>query len=158
MDTVSSGILSLDLELGIGGLPKNKITEISGPPDSSKSSFIFNLIKANADCTIAYIDMDNRINLSYLSQMGIDTESLIITQPTSVEQMIEIVSSLLDTKAIDIIIIDSIASIISRDEKHQPITASNNAGTISDTIKKLSSIKIWIQERRMNLLLGQICF
>ena len=139
MDKISSGILSLDMSLG-GGFPLNKITEICGPPNSSKTSFILNLIKQNIECVTAYLDIDNSVSYDYLENMGIDTESLVISHPESAEQLIQIVQSLVSNKAVDIIVVDSIATLISKDELKNSMLSHSNNNIIVDTIKKLSGL------------------
>lgn len=139
MDKISSGILSLDLSLG-GGFPINKITEVCGPPNSSKTSFILNLIKQNPECVTAYLDIDNSVSYDYLENMGIDTESLVISHPESAEQLIQIVQSLVSNKAVDIIVVDSIATLISKDELKNSMLSHYNNNIIVDTIKKLSGL------------------
>lgn len=139
MERISSGILSLDLQLG-GGIPLDRITEVCGPPDSSKTSFVLNLIKQNEDCVTAYLDTDNCVSYDYLEQLGVDTDSLIISQPSNAEQLIQIVETLISNKAVDIIIIDSIATIISEEESCNGMSHNTKNSTIIDTIKKLSSL------------------
>lgn len=139
MDKISSGILSLDANLG-GGFPLNKITEVCGPPNSSKTSFILNLIKQNPECVTAYLDIDNSVSYDYLENMGIDTESLVISHPESAEQLIQIVQSLVSNKAVDIIVVDSIATLISKDELKNSMLSHSNNNIIVDTIKKLSGL------------------
>jgi recombination protein RecA len=139
MDKISSGILSLDISLG-GGFPLNKITEVCGPPNSSKTSFILNLIKQNPECVTAYLDIDNSVSYDYLENMGIDTESLVISHPESAEQLIQIVQSLVSNKAVDIIVVDSIATLISKDELKNSMLSHYNNNIIVDTIKKLSGL------------------
>lgn len=139
MERVSSGILSLDLQLG-GGIPLDRITEVCGPPDSSKTSFVLNLIKQNEDCVTAYLDTDNCVSYDYLEQLGIDTDSLIISQPSNAEQLIQIVETLISNKAVDIIVIDSIATIISEEESDSGMSFNTKNSTIIETIKKLSSL------------------
>ena len=139
MEKISSGILSLDLQLG-GGIPLDRITEVCGPPDSSKTSFILNLIKQNEDCITAYLDTDNCISYDYLEQLGLDTDSLIISQPSNAEQLIQIVETLVSNKAVDIIVIDSIATIISEEESDSAMSHTTKNSTIIETIKKLSSL------------------
>ena len=139
MEKISSGILSLDLQLG-GGIPLDRITEVCGPPDSSKTSFILNLIKQNEDCITAYLDTDNCISYDYLEQLGLDTDSLIISQPSNAEQLIQIVETLISNKAVDIIVIDSIATIISEEESDSGMSHNTKNSTIIETIKKLSSL------------------
>lgn len=139
MERISSGILSLDLQLG-GGIPLDRITEVCGPPDSSKTSFVLNLIKQNEDCVTAYLDTDNCVSYDYLEQLGIDTDSLIISQPSNAEQLIQIVETLISNKAVDIIVIDSIATIISEEESDSGMSFNTKNSTIIETIKKLSSL------------------
>ena len=139
MERISSGILSLDLQLG-GGIPLDRITEVCGPPDSSKTSFVLNLIKQNEDCVTAYLDTDNCVSYDYLEQLGIDTDSLIISQPSTAEQLIQIVETLISNKAVDIIVIDSIATIISEEESDSGMSFNTKNSTIIETIKKLSSL------------------
>lgn len=139
MDKISSGILSLDVSLG-GGFPLNKITEVCGPPNSSKTSFILNLIKQNPECVTAYLDIDNSVSYDYLENMGIDAESLVISHPESAEQLIQIVQSLVSNKAVDIIVVDSIATLISKDELKNSMLSHSNNNIIVDTIKKLSGL------------------
>ena len=139
MERISSGILSLDLQLG-GGIPLDRITEVCGPPDSSKTSFVLNLIKQNEDCVTAYLDTDNCVSYDYLEQLGIDTDSLIISQPSNAEQLIQIVEALISNKAVDIIVIDSIATIISEEESDSGMSYNTKNSTIIETIKKLSSL------------------
>ena len=139
MDKISSGILSLDLSLE-GGFPLNKITEICGPPNSSKTSFILNLIKQNPECVTAYLDIDNSVSYDHLENMRIDTESLVISHPESAEQLIQIVQSLVSNKAVDIIVVDSIATLISKDELKNSMLSHSNNNIIIDTIKKLSGL------------------
>lgn len=139
MNKVSSGILSLDLSLG-GGIPLNKITEVCGPPNSSKTSFVLNLIKQNPDCVTAYLDTDNSVNYNYLETLGIDTEGMIISHPETSEQLVQIVELLVSNKAVDIIIVDSIATLISQEELNNSMSKQSTNNTITDTIKKLSSL------------------
>ncbi len=137
MDKISSGILSLDVVLG-GGFPLNRLSEISGPPDCSKSTLMLNLIKQNPDCVIAYLDMDKQITYDYMEQLDIDADSMVISQPESAEQLLSIVKALIDNKAVDVIIIDSLASLISNYELNASINTKVNNNTITETIKKLS--------------------
>ena len=138
-DMISSGILSLDLALG-GGIPYNKIIEISGPQNCSKTSVVLNLIKNNPECITAYLDIDRSINYDYLETMGIDTDYLIISQPNTTEQLLHIVSSLIANKAVDIIVIDSIATLISQEEYYEPMSFKAKYNAISEAIKQLATL------------------
>jgi recombination protein RecA len=133
---LSTGILSLDRITG--GLPY-KIVEISGPANTSKSSFIFNLIKANSDYISLYIDIDHSMNYNYMKKtFGLDEDNVIITQPTDTEQMINIIETLVDD--VDIIIIDSLPSLISKEELQKSMTQQMNYNYITETIKKLAAV------------------
>lgn len=133
---LSTGILSLDRITG--GLPY-KIVEISGAANTSKSSFIFNLIKANSNSISLYIDIDHSMNYSYLKNtFNLDEESVIITQPTDTEQMIQIIETLVDD--VDIIIIDSLPSMINKAELEKSMTQQTNYNYITETIKKLAAV------------------
>ena len=133
---LSTGILSLDRITG--GRPY-KITEISGAANCSKSSFIFNLIKANPDSIALYIDMDHSMNYSYLQEaFDLNEDSVIITQPNNIEQMIDIIETLIDD--IDIVIIDSLPSMISKAESDMSMQQQTNYNYITETIKRLSAI------------------
>lgn len=139
MDKISSGIISLDLSLN-GGIPLDKITEICGPPNSSKTSFVLNMIKQNEDCVTAYLDIDNTINMHYLETLGIDTDSLVIAHPQASEQLVQIIGELIASGSVDIIVVDSIASLISNEDLNSSMKKQSNNNTITDTIKKLSNL------------------
>ena len=140
MDKVSSGILSLDIVLG-GGFPLNKISEISGPPDSSKTTLMLNLIKNNPDCVTAYLDTDKHMNYDYLETININTESMIISQPESAEQLLDIVEQLLNARAVDIIIIDSLANLVSKEELETSMKSKQvNNNIITKTVQKLAAM------------------
>lgn len=139
MDKISSGIISLDLSLN-GGIPLDKITEICGPPNSSKTSFVLNMIKQNKDCVTAYLDIDNTINMNYLETLGIDTDSLVIAHPQTSEQLVQITKELIASGSVDIIVVDSIASLISNEDLNSSMKKQSNNNTITDTIKKLSNL------------------
>ena len=139
MDKISSGIISLDLSLN-GGIPLDKITEICGPPNSSKTSFVLNMIKQNKDCVTAYLDIDNTINMNYLETLGIDIDSLVIAHPQTSEQLVQITKELIASGSVDIIVVDSIASLISNEDLNSSMKKQSNNNTITDTIKKLSNL------------------
>lgn len=139
MDRISSGIISLDLSLN-GGIPLDKITEICGPPNSSKTSFVLNMIKQNEDCVTAYLDIDNTINMNYLETLGIDIDSLVIAHPQTSEQLVQITEELIASGSVDIIVVDSIASLISNEDLNSSMKKQSNNSTITDTIKKLSNL------------------
>ena len=139
MDKISSGIISLDLSLN-GGIPLDKITEICGPPNSSKTSFVLNMIKQNEDCVTAYLDIDNTINMHYLETLGIDIDSLVIAHPQTSEQLVQITEELIASGSVDIIVVDSIASLISNEDLNSSMKKQSNNNTITDTIKKLSNL------------------
>ena len=99
-----------------------------------------NLIKQNPDCVTAYLDIDNGIGYDYLEALGIDIDGLVISHPETSEQLVQIVEALVSNKAVDIIIVDSIATLISQDELNSSMAKQSINNAASETIKKLSSL------------------
>jgi len=118
VDAISTGSLSLDIALGINGLPKGRIVEIYGPESSGKTTLA---IHAIAECqkkggTAAFIDAEHVFDRFYAEALGVDTENLLISQPDNGEQALEITENLIRSSAIDIIVIDSVAALVPRAE------------------------------------------
>ena len=117
-DVIPTGSLSLDLALGINGLPKGRIIEIYGPESSGKTTLA---IHAIAECQrnggiAAIVDAEHAFDRNYAEALGVDTENLLISQPDYGEQALEIVENLIRSGAIDIIVIDSVAALVPRSE------------------------------------------
>jgi recombination protein RecA len=118
IDTISTGSLTLDIALGIGGLPSGRIVEIYGPESSGKTTLA---IHAIAECQrkggiAAIIDAEHAFDRFYAQHLGVDVENLLISQPDNGEQALEIAENLIRSGAIDIIVVDSVAALVPRSE------------------------------------------
>ena len=116
--SISTGSLSLDIALGIGGIPKGRVVEIFGPESSGKTTLAMHCIaEAQKKGGIAaFIDAEHAFDKTYAENLGIDTENLLISQPDNGEQALEITEHLIRSNAIDIIVIDSVAALVPRGE------------------------------------------
>jgi recombination protein RecA len=118
IEAVSTGALSLDLALGIGGLPKGRVTEIYGPESSGKTTLAMHVVaeaqRMGGIC--AYIDAEHAVDPVYARQIGVDVDELLISQPDTGEQALEIADMLIRSGAIDVIVIDSVAALTPRAE------------------------------------------
>ena len=117
-DTVSTGSLGLDIALGIGGLPRGRIVEIYGPESSGKTSLALHAV-ANAQKAggiAAFIDAEHALDPEYAKKLGVDTDALLVSQPDTGEQALEIADMLIRSSAIDVIVIDSVAALVPRAE------------------------------------------
>ena len=118
IDTISTGALSLDLALGIGGLPRGRVTEIYGPESSGKTTVALHAV-ANAQKAggiAAFIDAEHALDPDYAKALGVDTDALLVSQPDTGEQALEIADMLIRSGALDIIVIDSVAALVPRAE------------------------------------------
>ncbi len=118
VEAVSTGSLALDIAMGIGGLPKGRITEIYGPEGSGKTTVALSVV---ANCqknggTAAFIDAEHAMDPVYARQLGVDTNNLLVSQPDTGEQALEICEMLVRSGAVDIIVIDSVAALVPRAE------------------------------------------
>ena len=118
VEALSTGSLSLDLALGIGGVPKGRIIEIYGPEASGKTTLALHIVasaqKHGGDA--AYIDVEHALEPAYARALGVDIDSLLISQPDTGEQALDITESLVHSGAIDVIVVDSVAALIPRAE------------------------------------------
>ena len=117
-DVIPTGILSLDMALGVGGIPKGRITEIYGPESAGKSTLAQNIIaEAQKEGGLAaYIDVEHALDPEYAAACGINTKELLISQPDTGEQALEIVEALIRSNTLDLIVIDSVAALVPRAE------------------------------------------
>ena len=116
--SVSTGALSLDIALGIGGLPRGRVTEIYGPESSGKSTLAMHVVaeaQRNGG-TCAYIDAEHAMDPAYAARIGVDVDQLLISQPDTGEQALEITDMLIRSGALDVIVIDSVAALTPRAE------------------------------------------
>jgi len=113
IQTISSGSLSLDIALGIGGLPRGRVVEIYGPESSGKTTLA---LQAIANCqknggTAAFVDAEHALDPVYAAKLGVNLDELLVSQPDTGEQALEIVDMLVRSNAVDIVIVDSVAAV-----------------------------------------------
>ncbi|WDF56392.1 recombinase RecA [Mucilaginibacter sp. KACC 22063] len=143
MEAISTGSISLDVALGIGGLPKGRIVEIYGPESSGKTTLA---IHAIAECQkkggiAAFIDAEHAFDRFYAKKLGVDVENLLISQPDNGEQALEIADNLIRSGAIDIIVIDSVAALVPKGEIEGEMGDSKmglQARLMSQALRKLT--------------------
>jgi recombination protein RecA len=143
VDTFPTGSLSLDIALGVGGIPRGRITEIYGPESSGKTTICQHLV---AECqklggTAAYIDMEHALDPAYAARCGVDIDNLLVSQPDMGEQALEITETLVRSGAVDIVVIDSVAALVPRSELEGDMgdaTMGVQARLMSQALRKLS--------------------
>jgi len=140
---ISTGSLGLDIALGIGGLPRGRVVEIYGPESSGKTTLTMHAIAEaqKAGGLAAFIDAEHTFDKTYAENLGIDTENLLISQPDSGEQALEITEHLIRSGAIDIIVIDSVAALVPRGELEGEMGDSKmglQARLMSQALRKLT--------------------
>lgn len=140
---ISTGSLGLDMALGIGGIPRGRVTEIYGPESSGKTTLTLHCIAEaqKAGGLAAFIDAEHAFDKSYAEKLGIDTENLLISQPDNGEQALEIAEHLIRSGAIDIIVIDSVAALVPKSELEGEMGDSKmglQARLMSQALRKLT--------------------
>src|SRR5512136_2194134 len=117
-EAIPTGSLSLDLALGVGGIPRGRITEIYGPESSGKTTLSQHIVAEAQKLggTAAYIDMEHALDPSYAAKCGVDIENLLVSQPDTGEQALEITETLVRSGAVDMVVIDSVAALVPRSE------------------------------------------
>ncbi|MFW6319291.1 MAG: recombinase RecA [Bacillota bacterium] len=143
MDKISSGSLALDEALGIGGYPKGRIIEMYGPESSGKTTFALHAIAEaqHAGGYAAFIDAEHALDPKYAKNLGVDIDNLIISQPDTGEQALEITEALIRSNAIDVIVIDSVAALVPEAEIRGDMGSSHvglQARLMSQAMRKLS--------------------
>ena len=127
VSAVSTGSLTLDFALGIGGIPRGRITEIYGPESSGKTTIALHVIaevqKAGGEA--AFIDAEHALDPVYAKKLGVDINNLLVSQPDCGEQALEIAETLVNSGAIDIVVIDSVAALVPRQEIEGEMGASH---------------------------------
>jgi recombination protein RecA len=144
VSAIPTGSLSLDIALGIGGIPKGRITEVYGPESAGKSTLAQHIIAQaqRAGGTAAYIDVEHALDPEYAANCGIDIDELLIAQPDTGEQALEICEALIRSNAIDIVIVDSVAALVPRAEIEGDMGDSLpgiQARLMSQALRKLTS-------------------
>lgn len=143
VDTISSGVLTLDLALGVGGFPRGRVVEIYGPESSGKTTVALHLVaEAQKNGGIAaFIDAEHALDPNYARNLGVDIENLLISQPDTGEQALEIAEALVRSGAIDVIVIDSVAALVPRAEIEGEMGDSHvglQARLMSQALRKLT--------------------
>jgi recombination protein RecA len=143
VEAIPTGSLSLDIALGVGGVPRGRITEIYGPESSGKTTICQHIVAEAQKLggTAAYIDMEHALDPTYATRCGVDVENLLISQPDMGEQALEITETLVRSGAIDVIVIDSVAALVPRAEIEGDMgdaTMGMQARLMSQALRKLS--------------------
>ena len=159
----STGALSLDIALGIGGLPKGRIVEIYGPESSGKTTLALSTVgqAQKAGGSVAYVDAEHALDVSYARKLGVSVEDMLISQPDTGEQALEIVETLVRSGAIDVLVVDSVAALTPRAEIEGEMGDSHmglQARLMSQALRKLTAaisrsqtLVIFINQIRMKI-------
>ncbi len=163
IDSIATGSVSLDLALGIKGVPRGRIIEVYGPESSGKSTLALH-ISANAQKkggTVAYVDAEHALDPQYARRVGVDIDKLLISQPDNGEQALEIVETLVQSGAVSLIVVDSVAALTPRAEIEGDMGDSHmglQARLMSQALRKLTGITaktnttvIFINQIRMQI-------
>ena len=163
VESISTGSLSLDVALGIGGLPKGRIVEIYGPESSGKTTLALHVIaeaQKNGD-SCAFIDAEHALDPAYAKKLGVNTDELLISQPDTGEQALEITDSLVRSKAISVLVVDSVAALVPRAEiegemgdSHMGLQArlmSQALRKLTGSVSKSNCMVIFINQIRMKI-------
>src|SRR5438876_11800650 len=143
VEVIPTGSIALDLALGVGGVPRGRVTEIYGPEASGKTTLCQHII-ANAQRTggfAAFIDAEHALDRTYAARCGVDTNNLLISQPDTGEQALEIVETLVRSNALDVIVVDSVAALTPRAEIEGEMGDSHmglQARLMSQALRKLT--------------------
>lgn len=163
MAAISTGSIALDIAIGIGGVPKGRITEIYGPESSGKTTLTLHLA---AECqkqggTVVFIDAEHALDLNYAAKLGVNTEKLLISQPDSGEQALEIAETLVRSNAVDLVVIDSVAALTPRAELEgemgdslpglQARLMSQALRKLTGAVSKANTAIIFINQIRMKI-------
>ncbi|MBN9231162.1 MAG: recombinase RecA [Legionella sp.] len=163
IEAISTGSLGLDIALGIGGLPKGRIVEIYGPESSGKTTLTLQVI---AECqkmggTAAFIDAEHALDPSYAQKLGVNVDALLVSQPDTGEQALEITDMLVRSAAVDVIIVDSVAALTPKAEiegemgdSHVGLQArlmSQALRKLTANIKRSNTLVIFINQIRMKI-------
>ena len=142
-EVIPTGSLSLDIALGVGGVPRGRITEIYGPESSGKTTLCQHIIAEaqRMGGTAAFIDMEHALDPAYAARVGVDIDNLLVSQPDIGEQALEITETLVRSGAVDVIVIDSVAALVPRSELEGDMgdpTMGVHARLMSQALRKLS--------------------
>ena len=163
IEAISTGSLGLDIALGIGGLPRGRIVEIYGPESSGKTTLALHAIAEaqRAGGTAAFVDAEHALDPVYAKKLGVDIDELIVSQPDTGEQALEITDTLIRSNAIDVLVVDSVAALVPRAEiegemgdSHVGLQArlmSQALRKITGSISRSRTLVIFINQLRMKI-------
>jgi recombination protein RecA len=163
IETIPTGSLSLDIALGIGGIPRGRVIEIFGPESSGKTTLALHMVAEAQKMggTAAFIDAEHALDLGYARNLGVNADDLLLSQPDTGEQALEIAEMLIRSGAVDIIVIDSVAALVPRAEiegemgdSHMGLQArlmSQALRKLAATISKSKTSMIFINQIRMKI-------
>src|SRR6266513_2256138 len=145
LDAIPSGSISLDVALGVGGYPRGRVIEIFGPESSGKTPLALHVIAAAQKLggTAAFVDAEHALDANYSRKLGVDVENLLVSQPDSGEQALEIAEVLIRSGAIDIVVVDSVAALVPRAELEGEMGDAQmglQARLMSQALRKLTGI------------------
>jgi recombination protein RecA len=145
LDAIPSGSLSLDIALGIGGYPRGRVIEVFGPESSGKTTLTLHVIAETQKLggTAAFIDAEHALDANYARKLGVDVDNLLVSQPDSGEQALEIAEVLIRSGAIDIVVVDSVAALVPRAELEGEMGEAQmglQARLMSQALRKLTGI------------------
>jgi recombination protein RecA len=163
IETISTGSLGLDIALGIGGLPRGRVVEVYGPESSGKTTLALHVIaeaQKNGG-TAAFVDAEHALDPVYARKLGVDVDELIVSQPDTGEQALEITDTLVRSNAIDVLVVDSVAALVPRAEiegemgdSHVGLQArlmSQSLRKLTGSISKSKCLVIFINQLRMKI-------
>ena len=162
-DVISTGSLALDIALGIGGLPRGRVVEIYGPESSGKTTLTLQVIAEaqKAGGTAAFVDAEHALDPSYAEKLGVDVDELLVSQPDTGDQALEITDMLVRSGSIDIVVVDSVAALTPKAEiegdmgdSHMGLQArlmSQALRKLTANIKRSNTLVIFINQIRMKI-------
>jgi recombination protein RecA len=163
IDVVSTGSLGLDIALGVGGLPRGRVVEIYGPESSGKTTLTLQVVAEvqKAGGVAAFIDAENALDPQYAAKLGVNTEELLISQPDTGEQGLEIADMLVRSGSVDVVVIDSVAALVPKAEIEgemgdqlpglQARLMSQALRKLTGNIKRTNTLVIFINQIRMKI-------
>jgi len=163
IETISTGSLGLDIALGIGGLPRGRVVEVYGPESSGKTTLALHAVAEaqRAGGVAAFIDAEHALDPIYARKLGVDVDNLIVSQPDTGEQALEITDTLVRSNAVDILVVDSVAALVPRAEiegemgdSHVGLQArlmSQSLRKLTGSISKSKCLVIFINQLRMKI-------
>src|ERR1700710_1804108 len=163
IQVVSTGSLGLDIALGVGGLPRGRVVEIYGPESSGKTTLTLQVVAEmqKLGCTAAFIDAEHALDIQYAGKLGVNVSELLVSQPDTGEQALEIADALVRSGSIDMIVIDSVAALVPKAEIEgemgdslpglQARLMSQALRKLTGTINKTNTMVIFINQLRQKI-------